>query len=41
MAGHDVVVGLINLLVAAVMMPLSSLTVVLASWHGHTFERGP
>ena len=31
----------INPLVAAVMMPLSSLTVVLASWYGHTFARQP
>lgn len=30
--------GVINPLVAALLMPLSSLTVVLASWYGHTFE---
>lgn len=35
------VTGTINPLVAAVMMPLSSLTVVLASWYGHTFARQP
>lgn len=33
------IVGLINPVIAAVMMPLSSLTVVLGSWYGHTFER--
>jgi Cu2+-exporting ATPase len=30
--------GLINPLIAAVLMPLSSLTVVLASWKGRTFD---
>lgn len=35
------VTGTINPLVAAVMMPLSSLTVVLGSWYGRTFERLP
>ena len=30
--------GLINPLIAAVLMPASSLTVVLASWLGRTFE---
>jgi Cu2+-exporting ATPase len=29
--------GLINPLVAAVMMPASSLTVLLVAWRGHTF----
>jgi Cu2+-exporting ATPase len=33
------VAGLINPLVAAVLMPASSLTVILASWLGRTFER--
>ncbi len=33
------ITGTINPLVAAVMMPLSSLTVVLGSWYGHTFDR--
>lgn len=33
------IVGFINPVIAAVMMPLSSLTVVLGSWYGHTFER--
>ncbi len=31
--------GVINPLIAAVLMPASSLTVVLASWLGRTFER--
>lgn len=35
------ITGTINPLVAAVMMPLSSLTVVLGSWYGRTFERHP
>jgi P-type Cu2+ transporter len=35
------VAGLINPLVAAVLMPASSLTVILASWLGRTFERPP
>ena len=30
--------GTINPLLAAIMMPLSSFTVVLASWSGHTFK---
>ncbi len=33
--------GLINPLIAAVLMPLSSLTVVLASWKSRTFEADP
>jgi Cu2+-exporting ATPase len=33
--------GLINPLIAAVMMPLSSLTVVIASWRSRTFELPP
>jgi Cu+-exporting ATPase len=32
--------GLINPLVAAVMMPASSLTVLLVAWRGRTFEEG-
>lgn len=32
------VAGLLTPLIAAVLMPLSSLTVVLASWRGRTFE---
>jgi Cu2+-exporting ATPase len=32
--------GLINPLVAAVMMPASSLTVLLIAWRGRTFETG-
>ncbi len=35
------VTGLINPLVAAVMMPVSSLTVVLASWRSRTFDEAP
>lgn len=35
------VTGAINPLFAAIMMPLSSLTVVLGSWHGRTFARTP
>jgi Cu2+-exporting ATPase len=35
------VTGVINPLAAAVLMPLSSLTVVLASWAGRTFDRNP
>ena len=34
------VTGIINPLIAAIMMPLSSLTVVLASWRSRTFEGG-
>lgn len=34
------VTGVINPLIAAIMMPVSSLTVVLASWWSRTFERG-
>jgi len=30
--------GVINPLIAAVLMPASSLTVILASWLSHTFE---
>ena len=33
------VAGLISPLIAAVLMPVSSLTVILASWLGRTFER--
>ena len=33
------VAGFINPLIAAVLMPASSLTVILASWLGRTFER--
>jgi Cu2+-exporting ATPase len=33
------VTGLINPLIAAVMMPLSSVTVVFSSWYGRSFER--
>lgn len=33
------IAGLINPVAAAIMMPLSSLTVVLGSWYGDTFER--
>ena len=32
--------GIISPLIAAIMMPASSLTVVLASWRSRTFERG-
>jgi Cu2+-exporting ATPase len=35
------VTGTITPLFAAIMMPLSSLTVVLGSWYGRTFERTP
>jgi Cu2+-exporting ATPase len=35
------VTGIINPLIAAIMMPVSSLTVVLASWRSRTFEGGP
>lgn len=34
------ITGVISPLIAAVMMPLSSLTVVLASWYGTTFAEG-
>jgi len=33
------VVGVLNPLIAAVLMPTSSLTVVLGSWYGHSFAR--
>jgi Cu2+-exporting ATPase len=33
--------GIINPLVAAIMMPLSSITVLLGSWYGHSFDRTP
>jgi Cu2+-exporting ATPase len=33
------VVGLLNPLIAAILMPTSSLTVVLGSWYGSTFSR--
>jgi Cu2+-exporting ATPase len=33
------VIGLLNPLIAAVLMPTSSLTVVLGSWYGTTFSR--
>ena len=32
------VTGVINPLIAAIMMPVSSLTVVLIAWRGRTFE---
>jgi Cu2+-exporting ATPase len=32
--------GMINPLIAAVMMPVSSLTVVLIAWQGRSFPRG-
>jgi Cu2+-exporting ATPase len=35
------VTGTINPLVAAIMMPLSSITVLLGSWYGHSFDRAP
>lgn len=35
------ITGVISPLVAAVMMPLSSLTVVLGSWYGRSFSRQP
>jgi Cu2+-exporting ATPase len=35
------VTGVITPLIAAIMMPVSSLTVVLASWRSRTFERVP
>lgn len=35
------ITGTISPLIAAIMMPLSSLTVVLASWYGHSFPRHP
>ena len=31
--------GVINPLIAAIMMPVSSLTVVLIAWQGRTFSR--
>lgn len=36
--GGLAIAGLLTPLIAAVLMPLSSLTVVIASWHGRTFE---
>jgi P-type Cu2+ transporter len=36
--GGLAIIGLLTPLIAAVLMPLSSLTVVIASWHGRTFE---
>jgi P-type Cu2+ transporter len=33
------VAGLLTPLIAAILMPLSSITVVLGSWYGHTFPR--
>lgn len=33
------ITGTISPLIAAVMMPLSSLTVVVGSWYGHSFPR--
>jgi Cu2+-exporting ATPase len=33
------VAGLLTPLIAAVLMPTSSITVVLGSWYGHTFAR--
>lgn len=35
------VAGVLTPLIAAILMPLSSLTVVIASWQGHTFSREP
>jgi Cu2+-exporting ATPase len=35
------VAGVLTPLIAAVLMPLSSITVVLGSWYGHTFARRP
>ncbi len=35
------IAGLLTPLIAAVLMPLSSLTVVIASWRGRTFVRTP
>jgi Cu2+-exporting ATPase len=35
------ITGSINPLIAAVMMPLSSITVLLGSWYGHSFDRTP
>lgn len=31
--------GMLTPLIAAILMPLSSITVVLGSWHGHTFPK--
>src|SRR5262249_34973435 len=33
--------GLIHPLIAAILMPTSSLTVVIASWRGRTFDAAP
>jgi Cu2+-exporting ATPase len=33
------VIGMLTPLIAAVLMPASSITVVLGSWYGHTFAR--
>jgi Cu2+-exporting ATPase len=35
------IAGVLTPLIAAILMPLSSLTVVIASWQGHTFSRVP
>ena len=35
------ITGTINPLIAAIMMPLSSITVLLGSWFGHSFNRRP
>ncbi|MFN4770823.1 MAG: heavy metal translocating P-type ATPase, partial [Gemmatimonas sp.] len=35
------VIGMLTPLIAAVLMPASSITVVLGSWYGHTFARRP
>jgi Cu2+-exporting ATPase len=35
------ITGTINPLIAAIMMPLSSITVLLGSWYGHSFDRTP
>lgn len=35
------VAGVLTPLIAAILMPVSSLTVVIASWQGHTFSREP
>jgi P-type Cu2+ transporter len=34
-----VIAGVLTPLVAAIMMPVSSMTVILGSWHGESFSR--